>query len=242
MGWLDRLLNKLEESSNTSKPLEKGEVSEDLIKQYFRLRYKIESDLSKIDDSDYERCKTLQKQIERAGVSVESRYRRFKAERMSTPEEESEALEVAEDIYQEPTEEKKVTVYRTAKKGEEIVTKSETQIITQGGNVIAQTTITIPVAACGKRITQKEIGGFCDICEEAVCSEHVNYCVSYGDFPCHKLLCPKHTFYFTEHDGTRQPCCSEHYEMKVYYQENILDFDSKPEKKSKDSKKEEDSE
>ncbi len=243
MGWLDRLLDKLEESSNTSKPLEKGEVSEDLIEQYFRLRYKIESDLSKIGDSDYERCRTLQKQIERAGVNVESRYRRFKAERMSTPEEESETLDVAEDMLQEPAETEEKTIYHHIKKGEEIVTKRERQIIGRGGGAKITIIITVPVAACGKKLSSHdEIAGFCAVCQEAACSEHAKHCVGYEGFPCNKLLCGNHTIYFTEQDGTEQPCCLDHYEMKIWLEKNPPLFDSKPGRKRKGSEKDEDDE
>jgi hypothetical protein len=221
---------------------EKPEISEGLIKQYFRLRYKVESDFSKIDDSDYERCKVLEKQIERVGVSVESRYQRFKAEKRSMPEEESEALDVAEDIHQEPTKESRRTSFVTAKKDEEIIDKEEIQNIRPDGSAEVITKRTTYVAACGKKISQDEVAGFCGICKEAVCPEHVKYCIGYGGFPCHKLLCVKHTFYFPDEDGTMQPCCLEHYEMKVYFQENPPDFDSKPEKKPKDTEKDKDDE
>ena len=242
MDWLDRFLNKLEGSPDAARRPEKAEVSEGLIKQYFRLRYKVESDFSKIDDSDYGRCKALEKQIERAGISVESRYQRFKAEKRSMPKEESEALYVAEDIHQEPTEEKKVTVYRTAKKGEEIVDKVEIQNIRPDGSVEVITKRAIYLAACGKKISKEEIAGFCDICGEAVCPEHAKHCVGYGGFPCNKLLCAKHTFSLPDEDGTEQPYCFEHHEMKICLQENPPVFDPKPEKKPKDAEKDKDDE
>jgi len=221
----------------------KAEVSEDLIKQYFRLRYKIESDFSKTDDSDYERCRTLQKQVERAGVNVESKYQRFKTEKRFMPQEESEASDVAEEIYQEPGETEEKTIYHHIKKGEEIVTKRETQIIGRGGGAKITTIITIPVAACGKNLSSKdEIAGFCAVCQEAVCSEHAKHCVGYEGFPCNKLLCANHTLYFTEQDGTKEPCCLDHYAMKECFKENPPLFDSKPEKKPKDTKESKDDE
>ena len=154
------------------------------------------------------------------------------------PKEESEALDVAEEIYQEPTTERQVSSFVTARRGEEIVNKEETQTVREDGSVVVISRKTIHVAACGKKLSsQDEIAGLCAVCNQAVCSEHAKYCVGYGGFPCNKLLCAKHTFYFPDENGAMLPCCLEHYEMKMYLQEDILAFDSEPEKKSKESKK-----
>lgn len=241
MGWLKRLLNKLEEVSATSLPPEKTGASENLIKQYCKQRYKIESCLEKgmeVDDFEHKNYKTLQERIRRAGVNVEKKYQKFKVEKKFMPKEESEALGVAEEIFQRPTEGREVTVFVTPKKGEEIVDKREKQVIGPDGSVETVTEIASLIAACGKKLSSKdEIAGFCDVCEKAECSEHIKYCAGYKDLPCNKLLCIKHTYYFTDEDGTVKPYCAEHYNMKFYYQKSAPDFDSKSEKKPKKPEK-----
>lgn len=240
MGWFKRLLDGFEEGSGTLPPGKTG-VSENLVKQYCRQRYKIESCREKGEDVDafeLEKYETLRKRVERAGVDIEKKYQRFKAERRSLPEKESISLDDAEDIYQEPTQNEEVTIFKTVKRGEEIVTKRETQTIRSGGAVVARTVITIPVAACGKKLSsQEQIAGFCTVCDEAVCSEHATYCTGFKDFPCDKLLCRKDTIYFTDAEGERKPFCHTHYNMKYYYQESVPENDSKREKKPKNLEK-----
>jgi hypothetical protein len=240
MGWLKRILNRSEKEPVTLAPGKTG-ASENLIRNYCKIRYELESGISKafdIDDAKYKRCKALHRQLTESGVDAESRYQRFKAERKSLPKEQADALDVAEDIYQEPTENEEVTVYKPVKRGEEIVTKRETQTIRSGGAVVARTVITIPVAACGKRLSsQEQIAGFCAVCDEAVCSEHATYCTGFNDFPCGKLLCRKDTIYFTDAEGERKPFCNDHYNMKYYRQASIPESDSKREKKPKNLEK-----
>jgi len=241
MGWLKRLLKKVEEVSATSLPPGKTGPSENLIKQYCKQRYKIESCHEKavrVDDFEQKNYKTLQERIKRAGVNAEKEYQKFKAEKKLMPKEESDLLDVAEEIYQQPTEVREVTVPITPKKGEEIVDRRERQVIGPDGSVETVIEIAILIAACGKKLSSKdEIAGFCDVCDKAECSEHIKYCAGYKDLPCNKLLCFKDTFYFTEEDGTRQPYCVEHYNMKIYYQKSVPDFDSKSEKKPKKPEK-----
>jgi len=154
--------------------------------------------------------------------------------------EEREAIDIAEEIYQEPSSFKEETVFETVKKGKGITTKQETQIIGKGGNATAVTTTTIPVAACGRRInSEADIAGFCSVCGEAVCQEHAQYCKGYGSSLCQKLLCPKHVLHFTDEDGESQPCCIDHYNMRVYYRENIPEPRQKK-KTGKEGKEEKD--
>jgi hypothetical protein len=243
MGWLKRLSEGFEEAFATLPPGKTG-ASENLIKQYFRQRYKIEScreNGEEVDAFELKKYEALQKRMRRKDIDVEKKYQKFKAERKSLPKEKSKALDDAEDIYQEDTENEEVTVFKTVKRGEEIVTKRETQSIRISGAVVVRAVITIPVAACGKRLSsQEQIAGFCAVCDEAVCSEHIRYCAGYNDTPCGKLLCKKHTHNFTEEDGTEQPCCADHYNMRIHLQKNFLESDSEPRKKPKKPEKKSD--
>lgn len=240
MGWLKSILDKFGEASATLPPGKTG-ASENLIKQYCKQRYKIESCREKgkeIDDSELEKYETLQKRVNRAGVNVEKKYQKFKAEKKFMPKEESEALDVAEEIYQRPTEIREVTVPVTPKRGEEILDKREKQVIGPDGSVETVIEIPILIAACGKKLSSKdEIAGFCDVCEKAECSEHINRCAGFGNIPCNKLLCFKHAINFTDEDGIDKFYCLEHYNMQFYYQKSVPDFDSKSEKKLKKPEK-----
>jgi len=243
MGWLKRLLDGFEEASGTLPPGKTG-ASENLIKQYCKQRYKIESCREKgeeVDDSELEKYETLQKRVNRAGIDAEKKYQKFKAERNSLPKEKSEVLDDAEDILQEPAVRKIKTGFATAKEDEEITDESEEDYVTSTGALTSVKKTTIIIAACGKRLSSKdEIAGFCAECKKAVCSEHIRYCAGYDNMPCGKLLCKKHTYNFTEEDGTEQPCCADHYNMRVYLKKNFLDSDSEPRKKPKKPEKESD--
>jgi len=133
---------------------------------------------------------------------------------------ESEALKAAEDIFAEPTVSREKKIYRTVKKGEEIITREERQDIRKDGGAESVTTITIPVAACGKTISSEgDIAGFCVVCDEAICHDHANYCEGYGGDPCQKLLCSKHIFYFREGEE-KHLYCEKHYDMRIFYDDN----------------------
>jgi hypothetical protein len=240
MDWLKRLLDKLEEVSTGSPTPVRTVGTANLIKQYCKQRYKIESCREKgiqVDPFEQKKYETLHKRIKRAGINAEQEYQRFKAEKRFMPEEESDALEVAEEIYRPSDESRVKTVFVTPKKGEEIVDRRERQVIGPDGSVETEIETTDLVAACGKKLSSKnEIAGFCDVCGKAECSEHVRYCSGY-DLPCNKLLCIKDTFYFTEEDGTEKPYCAEHYNLKFYYQKSVPDSGSKSEKKPKKPEK-----
>lgn len=224
MGWLKRFLqNKPEQRHKPPQRRKEILVTENLIQRYCKKRYEIES-LAEVDESEYRRFKRLESNIESAGYDVDQLYKKFIAERRSMPAEESEALDVAEEIFQEPTKSSKKTAFKSPKKDEEFTSESEEQAIGPDGDVNSIVKEIKPVAACGKKLSSKdEIAGFCDECNKAVCSEHIKHCVGHANYPCQKLLCPKHTFYFPDQDGNRQPCCEKHYTMKFFLQENPLD-------------------
>ncbi len=241
MAWLKKLLNKLEEASAPLPP-GKNTASQNLISQYCRQRYKIEScrkNGEEIDAFELKQYETLRKRVERAGIGAEKKYQKFKAERNSLPKEESKALDVADNIYQDSDVMKKMTGFVTPKQDEELTDESQEDNVDGNGVATSVKKTAIIIAACGKRLSSKdEIAGFCAECKKAVCSEHIRECAGYNDMPCGKILCSKHTYYFTEEDGTRQPCCADHYSMRVYLQKNFLDSDSEPGKKPKKFEKE----
>jgi hypothetical protein len=243
MSWLKRLIEGFEEASATS-PHRKASPSENTVKQYCRQRYKIEScreNGEEVDAFELKKYETLRKRVERAGVDAERRYQRFKAERRSLPEEKSRALDAAEDIFRGSDTTKATTGFVTPKEDEELTDESEEQYISPDGEAISVKKTTVIVAACGKRLSSKgEIAGFCAECKKAVCLEHIKYCAGYDNMPCGKLLCKKHTHNFTEEDGTEQPCCADHYNMRIYLQKNFLESDSEPRKKPKKPEKESD--
>jgi hypothetical protein len=243
MGWLKRLSEGFEEAFATLPPGKTG-ASENLIKQYFRQRYKIEScreNGEEVDAFELKKYETLQKRIRRKDIDVEKKYQKFKAERKSLPKEEGEALDVAEDTLQEPTVRETKTSFVTPKQDEELTDESEEDHFSPDGAVTSVKKTTIIIAGCGKRLSSKdEIAGFCAECKKAVCSEHIRYCAGYDNIPCGKLLCKKHTYPFIDEDGTEQPCCADHYNMRVYLKKNLLDSDSEPGKKPKKPEKESD--
>lgn len=243
MGWLKGLLDGFKEGSATL-PVGTTSSSENLVKQYCKQRYKIESCREKSEDVDafeLKKYETLRKKVERAGINAERRYQRFKAEKKSLPKEEGEALDVAEDTLQEPAIRQTKTSFVTPKEDEELTDESEEDHFGLDGAVTSVKKTTIIIAACGKRLSSKdEIAGFCAVCKKAVCSEHIRYCAGYDNIPCGKLLCKKHTYPFIDEDGTEQPCCADHYNMRVYLKKNILDSDSELGKKPKKPEKESD--
>lgn len=243
MGWLKRLLDGFEEASSTLPP-GKTSVSENLIKQYCKQRYKIEScrkNGEEIDAFELKKYETLRKRVERASIDAEKKYQKFKAERNSLPKEESEALDVADNIYRDSDVMKKMTGFVTPKQDEELTDESQEDNVDGNGVATSVKKTAVIIAACGKRLSSKdEIAGFCAECKKAVCSEHIRYCAGYDNMPCGKLLCKKHTHNFTEEDGTEQPCCADHYNMRIYLQKNFLESDSEPRKKPKKPEKESD--
>jgi hypothetical protein len=134
-------------------------------------------------------------------------------------EEEMDAFGDAGAFFQEPVVESERTVFQTVMRGQEIETKRKEHRVSKDGSAQAVTTTNIPVAACGKRIDEHGIAGFCDICDKAVCSEHVQYCQGFETIPCHKLLCPKHAIFMQE-GGERKAYCTEHYNMHYYFGKN----------------------
>ena len=155
--------------------------------------------------------------------------------------EEGNALDVAQDMHTEPTILVEKTVNQVLKKGEEITTKKEIQTITREGKAESAIITTMPIVACGKTVSsERDIEGFCSVCEEAICKEHAKYCSGYESFACRKLLCPKHTLYFPDENGEQQPCCVDHFNMKTYYKKNVYSNDSRAVRKNKESKEKSD--
>lgn len=200
----------------------KGNKTEDHIKKFLEMRDKL------IED----------------GVDLEAlngSYQGKKARKTFIPEEEAEDLDVAEKIHRQTTGSKETTVFVIPSMGKKIITTGQKDILKPDGSAESITETTALIAACGKKLSSKEeIAGFCDVCGKGECSEHVRYCVGYKDFPCNKLLCIKDTRYFTEEDGTRQPCCPEHYNVRLYRQKSVPDFETEPEKLPKKADKGED--
>lgn len=193
----------------------KGNKTEDHIKKFLEMRDKL------IED----------------GVDLEAlngSYQGKKARKTFIPEEEAETLDVAEKIHQPYTQSSERIGFSTPTRGKKITAKGEKEILKPDGSAESIIETTELIAACGKKLSSKEeIAGFCDVCGKGECSEHVRYCVGYKDFPCNKLLCIKDTRYFTEEDGTRQPCCPDHYNVRLYRQKSVPDFEPEPEKKPK---------
>jgi hypothetical protein len=153
--------------------------------------------------------------------------------KMLYSEREQKAYEDAKEIYRPTTATRKTTTTTTPKRGKPFDEESEEREVEDDGSGTSTTKTSILVAACGKRITKEEIVGYCDVCEEAVCPEHNYRCQGYEENPCNKPLCAKHVYFFEEEDGTKIPCCPEHYKMRYFYQKKPF-FGMKPKKKEKE--------
>jgi len=136
-------------------------------------------------------------------------------------DEEIEALRDAEHFHQEPVVEETRVVFKTVMQGQEMATERKEQRLEKDGSATNITTTIVPVAACGKKISENEIAGFCGVCGKAVCSEHVQSCPGYQGIPCNKLLCPGDANYLQEIDGTSKAYCAEHYDMMVLLDINL---------------------
>ena len=138
---------------------------------------------------------------------------------------EDDALDVSEDMLQDRGVESKRMVFRVVMRGEEIETKVERQEITEHGALRVVKIITVPVAACGRKLkSYEDIAGFCSVCDQAECSEHAKYCEGFEGSPCQELLCGKHVLYAKNENGEKVPCCPKHYEMRFYFERNPKAF------------------
>jgi hypothetical protein len=66
------------------------------------------------------------------------------------------------------------------------------------------------VAACGKVISEEEIGIRCSVCNQYDCKEHAFLC-NY----CSRALCIVHTYFFKNEAGQNVPYCAKHYKEVV---------------------------
>lgn len=221
MGLKDRMKKALkaffEDDAEEKRPVPKGfRLTQNVVDRYCRLRQDIEEgEIAEYDDR-YEQFKRLENNIRSAGQNVNKLYEEFLAGREFLPEEEREALDIAEEIFQEPTEKRKSTKFMTPTKGEDFVEERESDHIYADGSATSVSEETIAIAACGKKLSSKdEIVGFCSVCDKAICSDHEEYCVGYGTSRCGKLLCPDHVYIF-QTNSESHPCCDHHYKTRMY--------------------------
>lgn len=220
MGFIERLKKAFrafsEEETQEQTVDRRTRVTQNMVDRYCRLREQIEKgEISEYDDR-YDQLKRLEKNIKKAGFDIDDMYEVFIDEREFLPEEQREALDTAEEIYQEPTEKKKSTKFRTPRKDDEFIEERESDQFYADGSATSVSEETIAIAACGKKLSSKdEIVGFCSVCDQAVCSDHEEYCVGYGSSRCGKLLCPDHVHIFTDNVDSF-PCCDHHFKVRTY--------------------------
>ena len=194
----------------------KTELTEGEIKRYLRLRYNVESVIREGEDPDtydLERYHKLKKRIEKAGINLESRYREFKEKRKPAMVAQPVDINPQQQILTQPDTTITEYGFQELEKGEKIRGKQETQQLREDGSGKEVITRTKVIAGCGCTITQTQVKGFCEECKKSICGRHVSYCQGFGDEPCQKVLCPKHTYRLEDSEEKSKTYCREHYEL-----------------------------